>query len=87
MNFPFAANTSSKEKTQEKQKYFRIPVCVLHKCTKLFTAWTQQKETAMDKPAAFILFSEVLLAICHLAISDFFCYTAGLVRHVKYIFL
>jgi len=56
MNYPFAANTSSKEKTAEKQKSFRIPVYVLHKCSKLLTAWMQQKEMARDKPAAFILF-------------------------------
>lgn len=56
MNFPFASNTSAKEKTQEKQKYFRIPVCVLHKCSKLLTAWMQQKEMAPEKQAAFILF-------------------------------
>lgn len=54
--FFFDANTSSKEKSQEKQKYFRIPVCVLHKCSKLFTAWMQQKEMAIDKPAAFTFF-------------------------------
>lgn len=43
MNFPFAANTSLKEKTQERQKNFKISLCVLHKCRKLLTVWLQQR--------------------------------------------
>ena len=86
--FSFCCQQFFKRKDTGKAKILQDSSLCPHKCSKLLTAWMQQKEMAIDKKLHLSYFpSEVVLTICHLIISCFFCYTAALVHHVNYIFL